>query len=456
MDFTNLYLAREDMNVSISSTNKKLEDLIEEVKFSIKKFNIIEDFNITNSVVNIFQYLYKCKEFLKAIKENNDLSLEDIELCKSNLSNKDHRVRIPCTFDRVKATVNYIYKFCDEVTSLDLSNDIIDVLKSIFLSLPKEIYTLIKVIAIQSQEDSKSMESLVNNSKSVDLTMKDTFSDVALALEHHYKFVSNYNFDVANESFSSVVTNMVVYIADCIIKLFNNFKTTIFKFYKTLKRTELRYYAESNALKLKQIFSVPYTDMADVEVDIPRGLVKPYKVVTNNLIEILTVLDMKNRSEGFLSKIMDLEQKVTTNSDLSMSKKLGSVEDISVIQKTYNEVTKCFSNSERALKKKFSKVFEDDNCFEDTYNLLLNSETFDYEVSTIHNNLEKCEKRILNVVDYIKKNKTELNKSDILDLSKSTMTLAKIFDMYGNCILNKQKVEHNFVYVLNAIKRACL
>lgn len=323
------------------------------------------------------------------------------------------------------------------------------VLKDCILEFGEE-YTLDFVV-----KSKKATESISIESKDV-VTREESFNDIALALEYHYKFINNYNFDVANESFSSVVTNMVVYIADCIIKLFNNFKTTIFKFYKTLKRTELRYYAESNTLKLKQIFSVPYTDMADVEVDIPRGMVKPYKVVTNNLIEILTVLDMKNRSEGFLSKIMDLEQKVTTNSDLSMSKKLGSVEDISVIQKTYNEVTKCFSNSERALKKKFSKVFEDDNCFEDTYNLLLNSETFDYEVSTIHNNLEKCEKHILNVVDYIKKNKTELNKSDILDLSKSTMTLAKIFDMYGNCILNKQKVEHNFVYVLNAIKRACL
>ena len=309
---------------------------------------------------------------------------------------------------------------------------------------------------MQEKEDSRSMENIKVSGGSVDHTLKDSFNDVAIALQHHYEFISTCNFDVATESVGSVITNALVYIADCIIKLLNNFKTTIFKFYKTLKRTELRYYVESNTLKLKQILSVPYTDMADIEVDIPRGMVKPYKVTTNNLIEILTVLDMKNRSEGFLSKIMDLEQRVTSNSDLTQSKKLGQVEDISIIKKTYNEATKCFNTNDRTLKKKFSKVFEDDNCFEDSLNLLLNSETFDYEVSTINNNLEKCSEHMLNIVDFVKKNKTDLVKSDILDLSNSAMTIAKLFDMYGSCILDKQKVEHNFVLVLNAIKRACL
>ena len=308
-------------------------------------------------------------------------------------------------------------------------------------------------------KESSANESIITNNKE-DIVMntikEDSFNDIAIARQHHYEFISTCNFDVATESVGSVITNALVYIADCIIKLLNNFKTTIFKFYKTLKRTELRYYVESNTLKLKQILSVPYTDMVDVEVDIPRGMVKPYKVTTNNLIEILTVLDMKNRSEGFLSKIMDLEQRVTSNSDLTQSKKLGQVEDISIIKKTYNEVTKCFNTNDRTLKKKFSKVFEDDNCFEDSLNLLLNSETFDYEVSTINNNLEKCSEHMLNIVDFVKKNKTDLVKSDILDLSNSAMTIAKLFDMYGSCILDKQKVEHNFVLVLNAIKRACL
>lgn len=290
---------------------------------------------------------------------------------------------------------------------------------------------------------------------SVDLNKAESFGDIAYALEKHYHFVSDYNFSFAGESLGSMILNMVTYIADCIIKLLNNFKSVIFKFYKNLKRTELRYYIESNAIKVKRILSVPYTELVDINVDIPRGMSKPYKVTTNTIVEALTILDMKNRAEGFLGKILDLEQKVYSN-DLSSSKYLGKVDDLSVIQKSYNEIDKCFKGGTGTVKVKFSKVFEDDNCFEDSLNLILNSETFDYEVATIHNTLEKCSEHMFKIVDYIKENRSELNKTQILDLSKSTMTIAKLFDMYGNAIYDKQKVEHNFVLVLTAVDKACL
>lgn len=164
MDFTNLYLAREDMNISISSTNKKLEDLIEEVKFSIKKFNVIEDFNITDSVVDIFQYLYKCKEFFSFILENDDVDLDIIKFYKSKISNNNYRVRTPCTVDKIRDTVLAIETFCQCIINKKLSLDLEDTIKGILINLPKELNTLIKVITIdKGQENIVKVEVIEEN-----------------------------------------------------------------------------------------------------------------------------------------------------------------------------------------------------------------------------------------------------------------------------------------------------
>lgn len=47
-------------------------------------------------------------------------------------------------------------------------------------------------------------------------------------------------------------------IVNIVMHIVNTFKTNIFKFYKNLKRTELRYFHESNVASIRRILSFDY------------------------------------------------------------------------------------------------------------------------------------------------------------------------------------------------------
>ena len=268
-----------------------------------------------------------------------------------------------------------------------------------------------------------------------------------------YEQLLKYDFDsIALESFGSNITRFITGILDTILKLLNNFKATVLGVFKDLKRTELQEYEDSNKITLSRVLKYPYEFLAQQNVVVPKGMVKPYKVTTEKIKECLDTLDMVNRSEKALASIDNVLNMLMSNAKLQVKQDTINVGELRSLEQSFKQENNCFSPFKRCEERKFSDVFQSDHCLKDTYDLLSNTVLHEQDVSKVYNTLEKIYSKLEQILKLVESNHVNITKSDILTLSGQVTTLAKLFDMYGVVVTDLQRVEHNFVLVLKNIQ----
>ena len=267
-----------------------------------------------------------------------------------------------------------------------------------------------------------------------------------------YKYLVTYDFnEVGLESFGSEILRIITGILDTILKLLNNFKATVLGIFKDLKRTELQEYEDSNKITLQRVLKYPYEFLANQNVVVPRGIVKPYKVTTEKIKGCLDVLDMVNRSEKALASVDNVLNMLMSNTKLQVKQDTINVGELRSLEHIFKEENACFSPFKRCEELPFSKVFVSDHCLKDTYDLLSNTVTYEQDVSRVYNTLNAIYQKFEQILRLVESNQVNITKSDLIMLSGQTTTLAKLFDLYGTVITDLQRVEHNFVLVLSSI-----
>lgn len=91
--------------------------------------------------------------------------------------------------------------------------------------------------------------------------------------------------EVTNEGLASMVGS----INDVVLRLYNNFKAVVLK---GGKRSELKYFYESNVSAVKRVEGKPIEEYADVEVDFPTGMRGTYADGTLAISAVYSALDM--------------------------------------------------------------------------------------------------------------------------------------------------------------------
>lgn len=239
-------------------------------------------------------------------------------------------------------------------------------------------------------------------------------------------------------------------IVNIVMHIVNTFKTNIFKFYKNLKRTELRYFHESNVASMRRILSFDYELLSQMQIPIPNKLSTTYYAATEAGMNCLSVMNMKERSMAFVSLTNNLKSSVLSGQTIEVME-FGDQTDLGNIQKSFQKFNLCFTGR-KTNTIDFSTVFPSMEEFSNTDMLLMKSENYQYEVNEINKNLEACEARMNEILSFLNQGVGNISKQDLIVLSDTCMTLAKLFDLYGVTIQDITRLEHNFTLILKQIK----
>ncbi len=268
----------------------------------------------------------------------------------------------------------------------------------------------------------------------------------------HMRYFHLADFDkVGTESFTDGLVRMFVGVLNTIMHVIHTIKTNLFRFYRTLKRTELIYYKESNAVSIKRILNFDYVMINSLEVPIPKKMQGTYKVASENVLAFLNTLDMENRSALFVKQTATLRDRVLAGSEIESAITSVAPEDLPTLTKAFKTANDQFVGP-HVNTKPMVKVIPSKEEFNQVFELLLQSAPHQYGVQKVEANLDSSTKHLTDVLHFIQKGTGTITKSDLSNLSNVAMFFAKIFDMYGVAVQDLSRVEHNFVEVMRLIR----
>lgn len=242
-------------------------------------------------------------------------------------------------------------------------------------------------------------------------------------------------------------------LVDIFGQLVMTFKTNLTKFYKGLKRSELKFYIESNMLQANTVKNANYIDIKDVYVPTPNGL-KPnttYLSIIEDTNEVYNVLSMLELSKSIYSAMENVYIKLQENEEYSIQAISNTLKVRSnVIEKAYNKLVNNFTDT-HTKDVKFSTVFSSMDEFKKCISMLVNMESRLQDTHSLLNILEKIDTIATKVIDYIQKPDTTVSKLFIQDLSLLIRNSAVLFETYGDCVNYQMSIEHNLTFVIKSI-----
>ena len=162
---------------------------------------------------------------------------------------------------------------------------------------------------------------------------------------------------MANESLVTTMSRFIRNMLNVILKIMNNFKAMTIYGFRQLKRTELEAYTDSIALTTNRILNFSYASLYNLEVDIPLGMIKPYKVTTNKIRKCLESMNMVNRISGVTSSVNNLITSLMSGTSTVVKQSTINVGELKSLEQLYKEEHNCFSSTSRKDKELFCKVF---------------------------------------------------------------------------------------------------
>lgn len=277
----------------------------------------------------------------------------------------------------------------------------------------------------------------------------EEISNQAIAL-HRKIYYSDFD-RIGKEGMSDAIKRLFVGLLNTVIHVINTFKTNIFSSYKNLKRTELKYFHESNRVSINRILNFDYSTLTSLQIPYPKGMIVDYLTATQKANICLDTMNMKERSRSFVELVRSTKNNVLTSRNANAIA-ISNSTDLPTIVRTFQDFNHCFNNKVTTTLP-FIDLFPTETAFRDTDSLLMTCTEHEYSVNAVHKNMETCTELMNEILSYLEKEMGTLTKQELLNLSDACNFLAKILDMFGVTIQDVTRIEHNFVEVLTLIKR---
>lgn len=260
----------------------------------------------------------------------------------------------------------------------------------------------------------------------------------------------------ANEGLWQFIKSCLTSIGNVIGHIVTTFTTNVFKFYKSLKRTEIRYYNNSNKFSMIRIFSQDYEDLAELEIPFPNGMTVTYMEALDKTIIALDKLDILTRANLAVTvsdKILSGLKSGSVMNDIIKSGVASS--DTTNVRDVVNAAKKCIDENKNTSNdiKKFKELFISVADFEKCNDMALDCDRFVDIVNTVHKKMATCSDNFTEIVKTIERSAGNgVTKDDVENLSTLAYTLADTFDMFSAMMFNFHKLEHNLVEVYKVIR----
>ena len=264
------------------------------------------------------------------------------------------------------------------------------------------------------------------------------------------RMIHNYlrNLDsVSNEGVGTGLLKMFIAVTDTFLRVGNTFKTNVFKFYKSLKRSEMRYYFESHMTMCLKVESLPITDVSSIQIPIPSGMKGTYQNAILSMEQVYSVLDMESFAKGVLAAMIDLRRKLMRSEpykDVLVPMENIMNQRVNSIKQLKGAMDKVFTSQKTPPDTKFIDVYKSMKEFKDVRVSLLDMEKYLADVNKMVNMVDDTNTVLADITSYLSED-SEVDKPMITSLINIVNYLATSYDVYGATTTHQMTVEHNHI-----------
>lgn len=272
------------------------------------------------------------------------------------------------------------------------------------------------------------------------------FQDELRQLRMIHNYLRNLEL-ISNEGVGTGLLKMFIAVTDTFLRVGNTFKTNVFKFYKSLKRSEMRYYFESHMTMCLKVENLPITDVSSVQIPIPSGMKGTYQNAILSMEQAYGVLDMESFAKGVLAAMIDLRRKLMRSEPYKnvlvpmeniMNQRANSIKQLK------GSMDKVFTSQKTPPETKFIDVYKSMKEFKDVRVSLLDMEKYLADVNKMVNMVDDTNTVLADITSYLSED-SEVDKPMITSLINIVNYLATSYDVYGATTTHQMTVEHNHI-----------
>lgn len=292
----------------------------------------------------------------------------------------------------------------------------------------------------------------------LDALEEDSYSTKVLTNEELLNKLATYEeylTKVSTEGLVSGTGKVLVAITDVLARLVMNLKTTLTRFHKAAKRSELRYYCNSYPLKVRSIKNTEYLSMMGIDTPVPSGMIGTYPDVIHAMDVLYTNMDIHNNCSLIRATIIRLNKILSSKGSGHTEYLLNNARQLKEVSKTlekpYENFTKNFKN-ERTNTVPFKDLFKSSNEFSKCIEDLLKMEKWIHSVSKVHSTMETIDSNTQKLISIITDDKSDqFNRTFVLSLAAYIRASASLIDMFAKTVETQMAVEHNMICTMDII-----
>lgn len=267
-----------------------------------------------------------------------------------------------------------------------------------------------------------------------------------------YQF-SKFEKTISSTATEGIISKVAFNISDLILRLFNNLQSMITNVFKTLDRSELKAYIDSNRVSVFAVLKKNYSDISNIEVaEFPFSMDK--MKMADMTSAYFYKLSMKKRIKDINKLLINIYSKMLNKKQLSNEiKTLQSLLSTDVATDIFSMIKK-YTVIDGKIVSKFGDMFSSMNEFNSYYKKVLSSSD---ELNNAIKTSNIIEKKTYSILE--KFNKSLSNDSSLVtvfkksgkDFAKDIYNLGYLIDAYGHLAKHYHHMEHNVVNILKVL-----
>ena len=253
---------------------------------------------------------------------------------------------------------------------------------------------------------------------------------------------------------SNFIGRFFVSLCDTLLGICTTLTTNVTKVTKSIKRSELHEFIDSNRVKVSVVDKIPFSKLVGFQIDIPANLHGTYKDAIKNIAQLyirLNALNVAKMNSSSLTKIYTS----LTNGDAATA---GIVREMFKLMETSMKsvapaVAECQKNFSGKFqeKAKFEDVFSSKEEWVECQKLMLDLEPRLQEVRTVRELTEQMESTLKNICTFMTDNPDKLSQQDLTMFGETVKRLALAMDGFNLAVTRHLALEHNYVIMINGI-----
>lgn len=271
-------------------------------------------------------------------------------------------------------------------------------------------------------------------------------------LEVYHNYIRTLD-TTSTEGIGTGLLKIFIGVTDVFLKIGNTFKTNIFKFYKDLKRSEMRYYYESHTTMCLKAESIPITQVTNLDIPIPSGMKGTYQNACMSLEQVYTVLDIQAYGQGVLAALIDFRRKLMRSEDYK-STLVPMVNLVKQRETSLNSlkgsVDKVFTEQKTPMDVKFMSVYKTMKEFKDVRLSLLDMEKYLAATNGLVKMVDDIDTVLADITSYLTEDQ-EIDKALVTDMINIVKYMGVSFDIYGTTTTRQMAVEHNHIGAIGKV-----